>query len=319
MAFTLNRLATQVPLPTVVSNFINQADYNVTSSIPALNTAKTLPNGSSSWGAKVNQNAALLEIISRQGAGVIGLVNTTGLVISAGSGLTLNISTGHAVIEGQLEYDADTVTVQNGTNYVYAKSDGTFEAVLNSITPPVTKGCFIGVAIAAAGVITSVDNSGVIYLRSGICYRKTFDVDYPLDVPPSNWLGITETQAGFYLWTGTSYICIDDKLKVQSKTSNYQILSTDRQKVFTNEGASGTVQFTLPAAANGEGSYTFIIQANQTLRITAGTGDTIRLNSSVSAAAGNVANNTIGNVITLVCINVTEWYATSHEGTWTVT
>jgi len=107
-----------------------------------------------------------------------------------------------------------------------------------------------------------------------------------------------------------------------AKTGNYTVTDVESGSFFTNEGAAGTVNFTLPAAASPNPSalvYVFYIQAAQTLTVTAGAGDTIRLAGSVSAAAGNISANTVGNCVKLVCINATEWVAESIVGTWTVT
>lgn len=105
--------------------------------------------------------------------------------------------------------------------------------------------------------------------------------------------------------------------KIVAKTGNYTILFTDTESFFTNTGAAGTVNFTLPTAAAGR-TYTFYIDASQTLTITAGASTTIRIAGTASAAAGNITSNTVGNCITLVAISATQWVAKNHEGTWTI-
>jgi folate-dependent tRNA-U54 methylase TrmFO/GidA len=62
---------------------------------------------------------------------------------------------------------------------------------------------------------------------------------------------------------------------------------------------------------------TFIVQDGDGIRITAASGDTIRIAGTVTAAAGYVESTTIGNTVTLVAINATEWMATAVNGTWT--
>lgn len=107
--------------------------------------------------------------------------------------------------------------------------------------------------------------------------------------------------------------------RVLAKTSNHSVAAAEKAAVFTNEGAGGEVNFTLPTAVAGY-RYTFIVQATQNLRITAATGDTIRVAGTVSAAAGNMVNAVIGSSVTLVAINATEWIAESAiNGVWTVT
>lgn len=86
---------------------------------------------------------------------------------------------------------------------------------------------------------------------------------------------------------------------------------------FTNEGDADGAIITLPTASAGL-TFTAIVQAAQDLAIMANTGDTIRWGADVTAAAGGIHAATVGNVITLVAINATEWVATSMIGTWVV-
>jgi hypothetical protein len=102
---------------------------------------------------------------------------------------------------------------------------------------------------------------------------------------------------------------------VTAKTASYNILTGDSGSVFTNEGASAIVPFTLPAAASGL-EYTLFVQDADGIQVIAGAGDTIRIGSLVTAAAGNVQSNTIGSSVTLKAINATEWVAIAALGTW---
>jgi len=134
----------------------------------------------------------------------------------------------------------------------------------------------------------------------------------------------TGTGGGAYLNTstggsGTDWSRIVVDLGVDAKAVAYAINAfNDQGRVFTNEGAAAIVVFTLPTAVSGQ-SYTFIVQDADLLRVVAAAGDTIRLGSSVSAAAGNVESTAIGDVVELIAINATEWIARSVIGTWTVT
>lgn len=105
---------------------------------------------------------------------------------------------------------------------------------------------------------------------------------------------------------------------VQAKTTAYTVVTADSEdRVFTNEGATASVNFTLPSAAANL-IYTFYVQDADGVQVTAAAGDTIRIGASVSAAAGNISAVTIGNSVTLVAINATEWVAISVIGTWVV-
>lgn len=88
-------------------------------------------------------------------------------------------------------------------------------------------------------------------------------------------------------------------------------------KLFSNEGAAAANYHTLPGARAGL-RYTFIVQDNDGIRVVAAAGDTIRIAASATPAAGYVEAATVGNVVTLVAINATEWVAISYVGTWTV-
>lgn len=93
--------------------------------------------------------------------------------------------------------------------------------------------------------------------------------------------------------------------------------TTDSGTVYSNEGDGDGSAITLPTAIAGL-QFTAVVQAAQTVTITAAAGDTIRIASEATPAAGNISCNTVGNAITLVAINATEWVAISYVGTWTV-
>jgi hypothetical protein len=86
--------------------------------------------------------------------------------------------------------------------------------------------------------------------------------------------------------------------------------------VFTNEGATAENHHDLPTAVVGL-QYTFIVQDSDGIQVNAASGDTIRVAGSVSSAAGNISSSTVGDAVTIVAINATEWIAISYVGTWT--
>lgn len=103
-------------------------------------------------------------------------------------------------------------------------------------------------------------------------------------------------------------------VKVTPNTGTVAPAVTDSRTVYTNEGSSGITTVTLPTAVAGL-QYVGMVQANQTLTITAATGDTIRVSTSVTATGGSVTSNVIGSVIRLTAINATEWFG-EITGTW---
>lgn len=91
--------------------------------------------------------------------------------------------------------------------------------------------------------------------------------------------------------------------------------ATDSGVAYTNEGDTDGATVTLPTAAAGL-RFTAIVQAAQTLTITAASGDTIRIASNVTAAAGSITSAVVGSCVSLLAINATEWVATSSVGSW---
>jgi len=120
-------------------------------------------------------------------------------------------------------------------------------------------------------------------------------------VRPSNW---NDTHAV----TGTPETVV-------TKTSNYTVVVADNNSFFTNTGAIGTVNFTLPTPALGL-IYTFYVDAAFTVQVTTPSG-TIQVAASVSSSAGNVTNAVSGGCLKLVAISSTKWVTASSVGTWT--
>jgi len=82
---------------------------------------------------------------------------------------------------------------------------------------------------------------------------------------------------------------------------------------WTNEGAAAKAYFTLPTAA-AQAWGIFYVQDADGLRVTAGAGDTIRIGATVSSAGGYCESTTIGDSITIIAINATEWVAVNYVG-----
>lgn len=105
---------------------------------------------------------------------------------------------------------------------------------------------------------------------------------------------------------------------VQAIATNSNVVEDDCDNLLTNEGATSKPTITLPSAAAGL-CYKFYVQDSDGIKIQAGTGDTIRIAASASAAAGYIESTTVGDAITLVAVNATEWVAISQMGSgWSV-
>jgi hypothetical protein len=97
-------------------------------------------------------------------------------------------------------------------------------------------------------------------------------------------------------------------------TTPVSVAVADSGTVFTNEWATEKIVFNLPTAAANL-IYTFVVQDDDGIDVTANTGDTIRIAADVTSTAGTITSTTIGSVVTLVAINDTEWVAT--QVVWT--
>jgi hypothetical protein len=149
---------------------------------------------------------------------------------------------------------------------------------------------------------------------------------------------IENAQNGFYILSNAIYMKGEGVTRAifgSTTTFNYPVLlprsveantagtgspnvltSAESYKVLTNEGIAEKNFHTLPTAAAGL-SYTFVVQDADGIRVTASTGDTIRLGNKVTATAGYVESTTIGDTVTIVAINATEWVMIAGNGTWT--
>jgi hypothetical protein len=106
---------------------------------------------------------------------------------------------------------------------------------------------------------------------------------------------------------------------ITPKAVSYPLLAdyTDIGHTFINEGAGGAIEFTLPTAVAGY-KYQFGVVVAQYLKITASAGDKIYFGSIASAAAGYIRSNSIGNTVTIISVDATNWLVTQATGTWTV-
>lgn len=98
-----------------------------------------------------------------------------------------------------------------------------------------------------------------------------------------------------------------------ARTSNYTIPATEATNhVFTNEGASGSVTLTLPTAAIGM-LVRVLVVASQTITVTPQSTDTIMIISD-GDAGDEIAANTAGNFVWLLCGEANKWYPIANSG-----
>ena len=109
---------------------------------------------------------------------------------------------------------------------------------------------------------------------------------------------------------------------VAEGASPYALTANQSGQVFTNTGATASVQFNLPTltASTDLGlEYTFVKLTDDNVVIDAAAGDTI----ADSAASGQVQNTTAAETyatITLISVSTSAWViAPGAHGTWTTT
>lgn len=109
-----------------------------------------------------------------------------------------------------------------------------------------------------------------------------------------------------------------------AKTAAYTIpRNTENGTIFTNEGASGSVTFTLPVTGSKPGEkiagkfFVFCKVANQNLVINPGSGAQINGNTASTGVFQNVTSSAATiPACTVTAISETSWVVNAGVGTW---
>ena len=234
---------------------------------------------------------------SNQSVQVITLPTGTG-----STQYTQNIGTGSLTF---LNVAGTTIALQplnaNGLVLTGAASAVNYVSIVNAVT-------------GSPAILGATGSDSVVSLKLGYKGAATIQINSTSTGIAENAAGVLEVNNG----TAGGFGSLLYGLMVGNKTANYTVLSADKACFFTNAGAAGEVDFTLPTAVAGL-HYTFYVMANQVLKVIAGASTSIRIAGSNSAAAGNITNSTIGGSVTLVAVSSTQWVARDTQGTWTVT
>jgi hypothetical protein len=95
-----------------------------------------------------------------------------------------------------------------------------------------------------------------------------------------------------------------------AKTADYTIVAADNNRLFTNTGASGAVNFTLPALTAGL-AFEFLVAAAQNVTVTSAEGSNVVWdgNASASSLAFSTGSHQIGGHLQFYCNAAgTKWY-----------
>lgn len=188
-------------------------------------------SGNVNFASDIQQIALLIDMI-QSGGGVnacairVGSTATAGVelsLVNPGTGLTVTVRKGWALIGGGKCLEADsTLALPDNTSrvWIWFQQTGAL-TYTTSTTPPSTLSCLIGSAVTSGGNITSLDTSGVLYLKGSNLYRQTGDNGMPSDSPPASLILHTATAFGIYEWNGVSHRQIGTPSVTADPTSAY--------------------------------------------------------------------------------------------------
>lgn len=298
MPWTL--LASACPSPVVYSGV-----HDITAGGTIVSEAIIAGNTASAGTAKVNRNATREDLIARYGGG--GYAITEGLAISAGSGLTLNVATGHAMIDGPVQVNTGaTATLTNNIArvWIWLSQAGAIVQVNNSLTPPAGAHVLLGSAVTSGGAITSVDQSGVLLMTPLGLKRRSADSTTPSDTPSSKLSFIHEGVGKVWIWDGPSgvYRLISSgttawTLATVSITGNQTLTASEVSAntiYLTDGGVSAVFDLTFPTSA-APGQFWSIVNL---------TGEAARLTYSGGSQYVYVGGGSTTDPQTVVCVLV---------------
>jgi len=113
--------------------------------------------------------------------------------------------------------------------------------------------------------------------------------------------------------TITQTTATPDEANVSNKTSDYEISADDSGTIFTNEGAGGEINLTLPTCAAGL-YYTFVVKNSHKLDVLLGDSDKIiNVGTGTEYTTGAYAQIN-GRSMTLIGIDDTYWVLSDQNG-----
>lgn len=103
--------------------------------------------------------------------------------------------------------------------------------------------------------------------------------------------------------------------RVVTKTANYTVQESDNNTLFTTRGATAAVEFTLPVTSRRGLRFGFYNAADQNMKVTAGTPDTLVVFNDIAAdsISYETANARIGGFLEVIG-DGTGWLVINHSG-----
>lgn len=108
--------------------------------------------------------------------------------------------------------------------------------------------------------------------------------------------------------------------RVSHKTADYAMLAVETGTYFTNLGASGAINLTLPTATVGL-RFTFSVRATQRLRVYPNGTDVIENTATprvYQAVSAHLWADAVGEFLEVICLEAGKWAVHDSAGTWTV-
>lgn len=163
------------------------------------------------------------------------------------------------------------------------------------------------VGASATGAWSGQDGKIAVYLTIGTPGWTFF-------TPKEGWRAFDIATLAYTHFDGANWISeADSDLITATKTTNYLVTTADNFKHFNNIGATGEVDFTLPAAAANL-TYTFVVYAAQVLKVIADGSDLVKGGDTFSA--GNISSNQPYSSLTLEAHGAGIWITSSTVGNW---
>lgn len=104
-------------------------------------------------------------------------------------------------------------------------------------------------------------------------------------------------------------------------TASRAISAVENTTLYTNEGATGEVDLTLPNPTNPfvPLQFSLLVVAAQKFEFKAPAGVIITNGADSTTAGGTISSNTVNNVVTVIMVSATHWIISSIVGLWDMT
>lgn len=214
-------LAVNCPAIQVPSSLGLKATAYSAGPLAVLPVSNRIPGAANAITPQVNSNAMGQDLTTEVGGASAYCIadGVHKISLSIGSGLQVNVSTGHALVGGLVEIaSATSLAVINSPRlWIWLSQTGALNYTTTT-TPPNATCVLLGSCVAGGSIVTSVDTSGVLYLRGGSLWRETADSGMPGDTPPSTVAFYNRSNGDdtLWYWDGTEYLSISGSTTSES-------------------------------------------------------------------------------------------------------